>query len=45
MRYGRRFVELMQQRTADGYVARVDLRLRPAPEATPIVLSVGAAIS
>ena len=45
VRYGRRFVVLMQQRTADGYVARVDLRLRPAPEATPIVLSVGAAIS
>jgi len=45
VRYGRRFVELMQQRTADGYVARVDLRLRPAPEVTPIVLPVGAAIS
>lgn len=45
VRYGRRFVELMQQRTADGYVARVDMRLRPAPEVTPIVLAVGAAIS
>ncbi|MGH6706070.1 MAG: glutamine-synthetase adenylyltransferase, partial [Sphingomicrobium sp.] len=45
VRYGRRFVELMQQRTAAGYVARVDLRLRPAPEVTPIVLPVGAAIS
>nr|WP_294851413.1 bifunctional [glutamate--ammonia ligase]-adenylyl-L-tyrosine phosphorylase/[glutamate--ammonia-ligase] adenylyltransferase [uncultured Sphingomonas sp.] len=45
VRYGRRFVELMQQRDADGYVARVDLRLRPAPEVTPIVLPVGAAIS
>jgi glutamate-ammonia-ligase adenylyltransferase len=45
VRYGRRFVELMQQRTADGYVARVDMRLRPAPEVTPIVLPVGAAIS
>jgi [glutamine synthetase] adenylyltransferase / [glutamine synthetase]-adenylyl-L-tyrosine phosphorylase len=45
VRYGRRFVELMQQRTAEGYVARVDLRLRPAPEVTPIVLPVGAAIS
>jgi glutamate-ammonia-ligase adenylyltransferase len=45
VRYGRRFVELMQQRTEDGYVARVDLRLRPAPEVTPIVLPVGAAIS
>ena len=45
VRYGRRLVELLQQRTADGYVARVDLRLRPAPEVTPIVLPVGAAIS
>ena len=45
VRYGRRFVELMQQRTAEGYVARVDLRLRPAPEVTPILLPVGAAIS
>jgi glutamate-ammonia-ligase adenylyltransferase len=45
VRYGRRFVELMQQRTADGYVARIDMRLRPAPEVTPIVLPVGAAIS
>jgi glutamate-ammonia-ligase adenylyltransferase len=45
VRYGRRLVEILQQRTIDGYVARVDLRLRPAPEVTPIVLSVGAAIS
>jgi len=45
VRYGRRLVELLQQRTTDGYVARVDLRLRPAPEVTPIVLSVDAAIS
>ena len=45
VRYGRRFIELLQQRTHDGYVARVDLRLRPSPEVTPIVLPVGAAIS
>ena len=45
VRYGRRFIELMQQRTHDGYVARVDLRLRPSPEVTPIVLPAGAAIS
>ena len=35
----------MQQRTHDGYVARVDLRLRPSPEVTPIVLPADAAIS
>ncbi len=45
VRYGRRLVELLQQRTSDGYVARVDLRLRPAPEVTPILLSIDAAIS
>jgi len=44
VRIGRRLIELLQQRTADGYVARVDLRLRPSPEVTPIVLPVGAAI-
>ncbi|MFL6723281.1 MAG: bifunctional [glutamine synthetase] adenylyltransferase/[glutamine synthetase]-adenylyl-L-tyrosine phosphorylase [Sphingomicrobium sp.] len=45
VRYGRRFIELMQQRTPDGYVARIDLRLRPSPEVTPIVLPADAAIS
>jgi len=45
VRYGRRFIELMQQRTHDGYVARIDLRLRPSPEVTPIVLPADAAIS
>ena len=45
VRVARRLVELLQQRTEDGYVARVDLRLRPSPEVTPIVLPVEAAIS
>ena len=45
VRYGRRLVELLQARTANGYVARVDLRLRPASEVTPIVISIDAAIS
>jgi len=45
VRYGKRFVELLQQRTADGYVVRVDMRLRPSPEVTPIVLPAEAAIS
>ena len=45
VRIGRRIVELLQKRTEDGYVARVDLRLRPSPEVTPIVLPVNAAIS
>ncbi len=45
VRYGRRMIELLQQRTADGYVARVDMRLRPSPEVTPIAIAVDAAIS
>jgi glutamate-ammonia-ligase adenylyltransferase len=45
VRVGRRIIEILQQRTADGYVERVDLRLRPSPEVTPIALPVDAAIS
>jgi [glutamine synthetase] adenylyltransferase / [glutamine synthetase]-adenylyl-L-tyrosine phosphorylase len=45
VRIGRRMIELLQKRTEDGYVERVDLRLRPSPEVTPIVLPVDAAIS
>lgn len=44
VRVGRRVVELLQARDGDGYVLRVDLRLRPSPEVTPIVLPVEAAI-
>ena len=37
---------LLQQRTGDGYVFRVDLRLRPDPASTPVAISidVGAAL-
>ena len=45
VRIGRRLIESLQKRTADGYVQRVDLRLRPSPEVTPIALPVNAAIS
>lgn len=45
VRIGKRVVELLQARDGAGYVFRVDLRLRPSPEATPIVLPVDAAIS
>lgn len=44
VRIGRRVSEILSARTGDGYVFRVDLRLRPSPEATPIVLPVDAAI-
>lgn len=45
LRIGQRVIEILQKRTADGYAFRVDLRLRPSPEVTPIVLPVDAAIS
>ncbi|MBY0283819.1 MAG: glutamine-synthetase adenylyltransferase, partial [Sphingomonas sp.] len=45
VRIGRRVIELLQARDADGYVLRVDLRLRPSAEITPIVLPIDAAIS
>jgi glutamate-ammonia-ligase adenylyltransferase len=45
LRIAQRVVELLQKRTEDGYAFRVDLRLRPSPEVTPIALPVDAAIS
>src|SRR5919112_3097850 len=45
VRIGRRLIELLQKRTEEGYVQRVDLRLRPSPEVTPIALPINAAIS
>lgn len=45
VRIGRRIVETMQARDEHGYVFRIDLRLRPSPEVTPIVLPTEAAIS
>jgi len=45
LRLTRRFVELLSRRTEDGHVFRVDLRLRPASEVTPLALPVEAAIA
>jgi len=45
LRLARRMVALLTERTGDGYVFRVDLRLRPSPEVSPIILPVEAAIS
>jgi len=44
VRMTRDLVRLMQERTADGYVFRTDLRLRPDPGATQIALSTAAAL-
>jgi glutamate-ammonia-ligase adenylyltransferase len=41
----RRVVELLTTMTAEGYVFRVDLRLRPQSEITPLALSFDAAIT
>ncbi len=38
-------VRLIDQRTADGYVFRVDLRLRPDPASTPVAISVASAFA
>ena len=43
VRMTRDLVRIMEERTADGYVFRTDLRLRPDPGATPIAVSVNAA--
>ena len=45
VRIGQRVVDLLQKRDSNGFAFRVDLRLRPSPEATPIALPVDAAIS
>ncbi len=43
VRIAKRAVAILADLTPDGYVQRVDLRLRPASEITPISLSVAAA--
>jgi glutamate-ammonia-ligase adenylyltransferase len=43
IRITRNLVKIMDERTADGYVFRMDLRLRPDPGATPIAVSMQAA--
>ncbi len=45
VRLTRDLVRLMQEHTADGYVFRTDLRLRPDPGATQIALSIDAGLS
>ena len=45
VRLTQRLVKLLQERTADGYVFRTDLRLRPDPASTTIAISTPAAVS
>ncbi len=44
VRIGRRVIEMLSARDQHGYVFRVDMRLRPSPEVSPIALPVNAAI-
>ena len=44
VRLTRELVKLLQERTADGYVFRVDLRLRPDPASTQIAIATEAAL-
>jgi glutamate-ammonia-ligase adenylyltransferase len=44
-RYARRVVALLSGNTADGYALRVDLRLRPASEISPLAVPVGSALT
>ncbi len=43
IRLTRDLIRLIEERTADGYVFRTDLRLRPDPGATPPAISIAAA--
>jgi len=44
IRLTERVANLLQTRTAEGYVFRVDLRLRPDPSSTPVCVTVPAAL-
>ncbi|MEM7779602.1 MAG: bifunctional [glutamate--ammonia ligase]-adenylyl-L-tyrosine phosphorylase/[glutamate--ammonia-ligase] adenylyltransferase [Pseudomonadota bacterium] len=44
-RYARRVMALLSDNTSEGYVLRVDLRLRPASEISPLVVRRGTALT
>jgi [glutamine synthetase] adenylyltransferase / [glutamine synthetase]-adenylyl-L-tyrosine phosphorylase len=45
VRLTRGLVKLLQERIADGYVFRVDLRLRPDPASTQVAISIASALN
>ncbi len=45
VRITKALARILQERTSDGYVLRVDLRLRPDPASTPVALSTASAFS
>ena len=44
-KFAQELTALLQERTADGYVFRTDLRLRPDPRSTPLAVGLNSAIS
>ncbi|MEZ5708221.1 MAG: bifunctional [glutamate--ammonia ligase]-adenylyl-L-tyrosine phosphorylase/[glutamate--ammonia-ligase] adenylyltransferase [Blastomonas sp.] len=44
-RIARKLIEIMSERTGHGYVFRMDMRLRPASEVSPLALPIEAALS
>ncbi|MEO5375664.1 MAG: bifunctional [glutamine synthetase] adenylyltransferase/[glutamine synthetase]-adenylyl-L-tyrosine phosphorylase [Alphaproteobacteria bacterium] len=44
VRVTRNLVRILSERTADGYVFRTDLRLRPDPGSTPVAIAIDAAL-
>ncbi|MGI9401212.1 MAG: bifunctional [glutamine synthetase] adenylyltransferase/[glutamine synthetase]-adenylyl-L-tyrosine phosphorylase [Rhizobiaceae bacterium] len=44
-RFAKSLIRILQERTGDGYVFRVDLRLRPDPGSTPLVIPVETALN
>ena len=45
VRFAKQLNRLLQERTGDGYVFRVDLRLRPDPGSTPLAIPVDTAMN
>lgn len=45
VRFAKRLSRILQERTGDGYVFRVDLRLRPDPGSTPLAIPVETAFN
>lgn len=45
VRFAKQLSKLMQERTADGYVFRTDLRLRPDPGSTPLAIPIETAFN
>jgi glutamate-ammonia-ligase adenylyltransferase len=45
VRLARDLVRILEERAGEGYVFRTDLRLRPDPASTPLVVSVAAALT